>query len=433
MWLAQMIRLESYAFFERLLIGDTLDREVGSLYRLLRGRSGNKLGEEGQEKDHELKELIKSSGVENSGTVTRILKLIDATRARATLMFRYVCEIAIRPHAVTWKEFYELFSRWAADSRASVLAKWIAKHATERSVSAQDVENELFDSIVNRRQNYLAAAAESASVGEQEDNANQTGLLWQMAEQYLIDLKKLGVPEFKRLYGQASYWIGFSRNPRDKALRVQEEALLLKLLSSASLSLSTGLFDCIYPENEYPGLDESAKPRAALREKCLRIVYEKAAEEAIHFFARDGAINSLAEQGRFFAVKCCLFQPDSPVWRAPLQERLINVVGSGRQNFAVYVNVRDFFGLLVQGLETGIDSIRRESVAAVLSNEEFVRSLWGTIVSRGIQYRLQISFLRGRQSLIQKGVSEALLPLTEDLDSRLREEQARQRGTPAEI
>jgi hypothetical protein len=63
-------------------------------------------------------------------------------------------------------------------------------------------------------------------------------------------------------------------------------------------------------------------------------------------------------------------------------------VRSGRQDFVVYENVRDFFGPLVQGLETGIDSIRRENIAAVLSNEEFVRSLWGTIVSRGIQYRM---------------------------------------------
>ncbi len=425
MWLAQMLRHESYALFERLLTGDRLDTEVGALYRLLKGRSRNKLGGDDQEKDQGVNKLIEESGVKNAWTTGRILKLVDAARARATPMFRYACEIAIRPQAVTWKEFEALVSRWSADRTVLVLEKWIKLHASERHVSIDDVETELFDAIVNRRHACLASAAESASVPEQESSANQAALLWQMAEQYLIGLEKLGASEFKRLYGQASSWIGFRRNPSDKALRDQEEALLLKLLASASPALSTELFECIYPENTYPGLDESTAPRAALRDKCLGIIFAKAAQEAIDFFRRDGAINSLNEGGRFFAVKCCLFQPDSPIWKTTLQAKLIEVVRSGRTDFVAYVNVRDFFSLLVQGLDTGIDSIRREDIAQLLSNQEFVRSMWQTIVSRGIQYRMLITYIRGRQSLIEKGVPEEALPLTDDMCSRISDDQSR--------
>jgi hypothetical protein len=425
MWLAQMLRHESYTFFERLLIGDRLDKEVGALYRLLKEESRNKLRGDDQEKDHGINNLIEESGVKNAWTTGRILKLIDAARARATPMFRYACEIAIRPQAVTWKEFEALVSRWSGDRTALVLGKWIKLHASERHVSTADVETELFEAIVNRRHTYLASAAESASVVEHESYANQASLLWQMGEQYLIGLEKLGASEFKRLYGQASYWIGFQRNPSDKALRNQEAALLLKLLDSASPALSTELFDCVYPENTFPGVDETTAPRAALRDKCLEIVFSKAAQEAIGFFRRDGAINSLNEGGRFFAVKRCLFQPDSPIWKTNLQARLIDVVRSGRTDFVAYVNVRDFFSLLVQGLDTGIDSIRREDIAQVLSNQEFVRSMWQTIVSRGIQYRMQVTYIRGRQSLIEKGVPEEALPLTEDLRLRISDDQAR--------
>jgi hypothetical protein len=46
-----------------------------------------------------------------------------------------------------------------------------------------------------------------------------------------------------------------------------------------------------------------------------------------------------------------------------------------------------------------------------------------TVTSRGIQYRMQIAFLRARQSFIRNGVHEALMPLTDDLRSRLREEE----------
>jgi hypothetical protein len=44
MWLAQMLKLESYAFFDHLLTADRLDREIGSLYRLLRDRPNSGLG-----------------------------------------------------------------------------------------------------------------------------------------------------------------------------------------------------------------------------------------------------------------------------------------------------------------------------------------------------------------------------------------------------
>jgi hypothetical protein len=247
-----------------------------------------------------------------------------------------------------------------------------------------------------------------------------------MAEQYLLDLSKLGASEFKRLYGQAWYWIGFWRNPSDKALRAEEEVLLLKLAASASTILSTELFESIFPENVFPGIDESTAPRATLRQKCLAVVFPRAAEEAIDFFLRDGAINSLNEGGRFFAVECCLFQPDSPIWKTGLKRKLIEIVRSGCENSVAYVNIRDFFSLLVQGLESGIDSIRREDIAKVVSsNGDFVHCIWETIISRGIQYRMQISFIRGRESLIQTGVPEESLPLTQDLRSRIADEKLR--------
>jgi hypothetical protein len=87
--------------------------------------------------------------------------------------------------------------------------------------------------------------------------------------------------------------------------------------------------------------------------------------------------------------------------------------------------------ILVQGLETGLDSIRREEIAKILSNEEFVSAICETITARGIQYRTQISFIRGRDVLIQSGVREELLSLTDDLRSRIEEERLREGPNPS--
>jgi hypothetical protein len=46
-------------------------------------------------------------------------------------------------------------------------------------------------------------------------------------------------------------------------------------------------------------------------------------------------------------------------------------------------------------------------------------------MSRGIQYRMQIVFIRARQSLVQNGIPEAILPLTDELAVRLKEEESR--------
>jgi len=251
-----------------------------------------------------------------------------------------------------------------------------------------------------------------------------------MLEQYLLDLGKLTAPRFRKLYGQASYWIGFRKNRSDNALRDQEETSLLKLLSSASPALSTELLEVVAPHSWDPDIDESAAKRQELRDKCVAIAAPKAAREAITFMTRDGGIQSLTERGRFPAVKHCLFRPDSPIWKTGLRDELLELVRRGREDFVIFANVRAYFRLLTEGLEHGMDLIGREDIARVLSDEPFVRCLWETVISRGIQYRMQIAFLRARQSLIQNGIPEAALPLTDELQLRLKEEESRSTQQP---
>jgi hypothetical protein len=87
------------------------------------------------------------------------------------------------------------------------------------------------------------------------------------------------------------------------------------------------------------------------------------------------------------------------------------------------VNARDFFNLLAQGLEQGIDVASKKDIVTILSDGKLAQCLWENVTSRGIQYRMRITFLRARQSFIRIGVPEKLMPLTEDLRSRLREEE----------
>jgi len=427
MWLAQLLRLESYAYFDRLITGGTLEEQVGTIYELRRARSRDELGSKGEDEDNSLRNAIKDAGVEDSAVVERLIQLIVAMRSRASLKLRYVCEIALRPHAVTWKEFRSFYAGWTADRRATTISDWIENHANTRGASTRDVETELFEAAVMRRNECLASAAESASIPEHDSFIDQAKALLTLIEQDLLDLAKLESSRFKKVHDQIFHWIAFRRNPGDKALRGLEEALLLKLLSSATDALATELFEIITPKAFHPEvLAEAAPERRALTSNCMAILGPKVAREAITFMTRAGGIQSLSERGRFPAVKYCLFNHGSAIWSSNLRNQFLELIRGGREDFTIYVNVRDFFNLLVQGLEWGVDSIGREEIAALLRDEALVQSMWETITARGIQYRLQITFIRARQSLIQNGISEAALPLTDDLRSRLSEEELRE-------
>ncbi len=336
MWLAQMLRLESYSFFDRLLQGETLDKEVGMFYRLTRESKGSKLESKGADKDQSLENLFKEVGVNEPVVVQRLVQLIDATRSRASIHLKYMCELALRPDAITWKEFRSFYAAWAADRSASKISSWIERQATERNVSVDDVEGELFETILRKRQGCLVAAAEAALLQEHDSLINEATILLELVEQDLLGLNELSASRFGKVYGQSASWIGFRRNQSDKELRNREEILLLKLLSSASQALSTELLEVIIPHQWSPDIDDMFALREALRGRCEAIVAPKAAKEAIKFLTRDGGIQSLTERGRFFAVKYCLFSPESPVWKTSLRDKLLELIGSGRENLTIY-------------------------------------------------------------------------------------------------
>ena len=420
MWLAQMLRHESYPFFELLLKGDTLEEVAGYLYSFKQKFSKQ---EETQGENKQLERLLQRAGIEEPALTERLTRLVEACRSRSSQHFRYMCELANRPHALTWKEFRSIRAKWQSDARPAVLAELMAEHAAERAVSADDLDGEFFQAILGERGRLLEEAAESKPTSEHTHFTDDASQLLTMIDQFLGDLGKLDAGRLGKLYGQATHWIGFRKNPGDIALRNQEEGLLLKLLCGASQQLSTELLENFLPAFDVDFGDGSLQLREDLREKCRAVVAPRAAKEAISFMTREGGIQSLTERGRFATVKYCLFKADSPVWKTDLRNELIALIHKGRDDSTVYSNVSDLFDLMMRGLRRGIDTVIDTSdVVVLVANHEFTKALWETVTSRAIQYRMQMSYIEARQLLIQNGVPEDILPLTEELKLRAEED-----------
>ena len=427
-WLAQMLRLESYRLFERLLQGNSLDEEAGMVHRFKFRESRNRSNKE--DENAGLKRLMTEVGIDELDSQARIIQLIESIRARATLKFRYMCELTLRPHAVTWKEFRLFFDSWENNPTPAVLREWISQHANDRAVSTDDVEDELFEAAIGKRHELLRQASDSNSINEQESYLKEASSLLNMLEQFLLNLGKLSASRFRTLYAQFGHWIGFRINPGDKLQREREEQMLLTILSPASNELSSEIFEIILPNNWDLDIgDGTLALKKALRTKCADIVAPRAAREALEFLARDGAIRSLTENGRFSAVKYCLFDSQSPIWQSKLRNDLISVIRKGRDDEVIYENVGEYVDLLVRGLrQGGIDALDARQISELLKDKDFVRCIWETVTCKQIQYRMQMSFIQTRQVLIDAGAPEAALPLPKELCARL--EQESQKNAP---
>jgi hypothetical protein len=433
-WLAQMLRLESYAFFECLLKNDTLDREVGSLYRLLRESNRGKLANE-DEKDRPLKNLIEKVGVKDPVTTRRLIQLIEAVRARASMRFQYACELAVSPHVITWKEFRALEASWMAGRETSTLSGWLRQQAARQFVSSESVDEEAFTTILARRQECLAEAAESGTIEAHEKSALEAGALLQMIEQFLLDLGKINPQRFKKLYGQVGYWIGFRKNVNDLKLRALEDLSLVKLASSVSDATALDLLEIVDASNwEVDFGDGVTELRKAFGGRLTEIVAPAAAREAVNFITREDGVRNLSEVGRFSAAKACLFRASSPIWTSAVRPNLLVVVRRWKEDSIINANVRDLFDLLIRGLENGIGAVNQSDIATFLRDHDLVKFLWEAVTSKTIQYRLQIAYIRGRQQLIQGGIPEDLMPLSEELRLRLLDDESKNEasGDPGE-
>jgi KAP-like P-loop domain-containing protein len=422
MWLAQMVRLESHSFFELLLTTDALDKETGLGYAFRQEmRRRHQDNNEEEEENQSLKELLKRAGVDDPATESRIIQLMEAVRTRASISFRYSCELAERPHAVTWKEFDLLQKIWQLDPNPKTLANWIAEHATKRSIDSDDVETDLFESIVNRRSQRLQEAADTEFAQEHEAKIKEAGVLLDLAEQFLLGLQRLTGARFNKFYDQAFYWFEFRTNPVDQLLREQEKTFLLNLLSKSPEALAQELLEVLHPWGFSKfDLDNASTSDAkkALQKDLAAVLAPRVAGQGIELMQQNDGIRALREMEKFLALKYGLLHPDSPLWRTSLWQKLVREIRKGQKSLVAFRNSRDLLELIVEGLERKLDLPIYAGGTTIVANREFIGELWKTVISRQIQFRLQIRFIQWRQVLLQAGVPELVLPLTAELKSR---------------
>lgn len=417
-WLAEMIRQESYPFLMRLLDSDTLESLVGIGYKIRRNERRKKSDNNEASDSTDITRLIEEVGGINAKQTDRLIELVNATRTLGGFNLRYNFKFALRPEPITWKEFYELFEQWKKTRVAQTISIWIEKQSTANSMDLTDVETDLFETLLNAKHDADSKAAETTTV---EDNARycaESRSLITMIEQFL-SLPGMFSPErFGKLYGKSLYWIAFRVNQADRELREAEQALLRLVLERASDDEAPAILETLNPWDRWgfiPDDPETVRLKEALRDECVTHLMPKVERAFSSYISRPESLRLLSTPAGSSSFRYILFSPKRLPWGAIVRTALLRTMRDARSDENAYEKANEFLELLVDAAGNRSGYIERQSAERIVRDREFIVALWSGVTSRHIQFRMLTSYLSRRDALIQLGAQEDDLPLSPEL------------------
>lgn len=415
-WLAEMIRQESYEFFIRLLDGGQLESLIGIVYKIRRSERRKK----GEDKDDnaDIKKVIDEIGGINEQQTERLIELVNATRNLAGFHLQYNFKFALRPETITWKEFYELLAQWKEAPHPEMISAWIAKQSAANSIDPADIEADLYQTFLNSKHNAASKAAEASTV---EDNATycaEAKSLLTMTEQFL-GLPEMFTPErFGKLYEKSLYWIAFRVNPADGELRDAERNLLLALVDHASDDDAPAMLEALKPMDPWafgPEDAETMRLKKELRDECVTRLLPKVENAFSPYLGRPESLRLLSTSEGSSSFRYVLFSPDRLPWGTAIRNALLETMQKAKSDQNAYDKANEFLQLLVEAAGNRSNYISRESAVSIAGDREFIAALWQGVISRHIQFRMLKSYLSKREALLQLGAQEDDLPLSAEL------------------
>lgn len=429
-WLAEMMRQESYAFFLHLLDDGALETLIGIGYKI-RQRERRKKGDDNEANDDaDIKKVIDEVGGINEKQTERLIELVKATRNLAGLHLAYNWKFALRPEAITWKEFHELLAQWNKAPDPGTISAWIAKQSAANSIDIADIETDLFETFLNAKHNAASKAAEASTVEANATHCAEAKSLLTMTEQFL-SLPGVFTPErFGKLYEKSLYWIAFRVNPADAELRDAERALIYSLLEHASDDQAPAMLEALKPGDPWafgPEDAETARLKKERRDEGVTRLLPKVENAFSAYLSRPESLRLLSTPQGSSSFQYVLFSPERLPWGAVVRNALLETMRTAHSDSNAYEKVNEFLQFLVEASGNRSDYIPRQSAESIVADREFIATLWRGVISRPIQFRMWKSYLAKRVALLQLGAQEDDLPLSPEL--------ARATGTlgPAEL
>ncbi len=423
-WLAEMIRQESYPFFMRLLDGGALESLMGIGYQIRRSERRRKGNDDETNDNAAIKKVIDEVGGINEKQADRLIELVNATRTLAGFHLQYSFKFALRPEAITWKEFYELLAQWKEAPVPETTSAWIAKQSAANSIDPLDIETDLFETFLNAKENEASKAAEASTVEENATYCAKAKSLLAITEQFLRLPERFTPERFGKLYGKSLYWIAFRVNPADRELRGAERTLIYSLVDRASNGQAPAMLEALKPWDPWAFTPEDAQVRELkkeLRDECVARLLPKVECAFAAYLGRPESLRLLSTPDGSSSFRYMLFSPDRLPWGIVIRSALFETMRGAGSDSNAYEKVNEFLQLLVEAGSNRSSYIPRQSAESIVGDREFIAALWRGVISRPIQFRMLKSYLSKRVAILHLGAQEDDLPLSPELAKALTE------------
>jgi hypothetical protein len=419
-WLAEMIRQESYPFFLRVLEGDNLDQLVGVGFGVRQADPDRNDSGEESEDDSDITAIIDEVGGISKKQTNRLIELIKATRTLGGHRLLYNWKFALRPEAITWKEFEELSEKWKFEPAANTISTWITENSAANSMNLADTQQDLFDALLNAMYDAGSSAAQARTLEDNSLYCAKAERVLEMIGQFLKLPKMLTVERFGKLFEKSLHWIAFRVNPSDARLRRVERELLHDLSGSTSDSEAPAMLEELKPWDEWafsPDIQGEKKYKEELRDGCVALLTPKVQRAFIDYLKRPESIRLLSSDQGSQSFLYILFGPDRLPWPKDIRDAILDVFQNAKLDMDQYEKTNDFLKILVETVRNRSSYLGRDSAALIVADAEFIKSLWSAATSRSIQFRMLASCLAARGVLVELGAQEGDLPLSPELEA----------------
>jgi hypothetical protein len=395
-----------------------LEDLAGIAFRIRKKGNKDPLDPSQIEENGELLSLMDEVGVIDQVKRNRLVELIRATRELAGIHLLYNWKFSLSPDAITWKEFRELLALWKKSPNPGSLTNWIEKHAIQLSLSRVDIESNVFEAMINAKENAASEAANAKLLEANAEHCTEAGRVLEMTCQFLGLPGMLNAERFKQFYGKSTYWIAFTKNDADRILREKEKTCVLALAQNASDSLAESLITALEPWDPWKFMAENAiasEARKKLLEEVISVLLPKAQAGFLSSLHSPEAVRRLQLPKEAICYTHLLFDQAYASLRPSLRDGLLAWFQDMEHNPNAIEQANDFLQLLVDALRNNSVTVAREGALTWISDAAFIASLWKVATEKRIQFRMLHLFLSNRKTLIDDGVDESLLPLTEEL------------------
>lgn len=417
-WLAEMIRQESYPFFMRLLDPGVFESLIGTGYKQRQAERRGKGEDNPSSVNSDIKRLIQEVGGISERQAARLIELISATRTLGGFSLQYNFKFALRPESITWKEFYDLLAEWKETPAAETISGWIAKQSATNWIDPADIEKDLFETLLNAKHEYASKAAEASTVEENSTYCAEAESLLAITQQFL-SLPDLLTPErFGKLYEKSLYWIAFRANPADGDLRNAEQHLLYSLLESTPIDQAPAMLETLKPWDPWafkPEDGSTVELKKDLRNECVARLLPKVERALVAYLARPESLRLLSTPNGSQSFRYVLFAVERLPWGSVVSTALLETMQEARTDPNAYEKANELLDLLVDAAANRSGFVSRPSAEKIVGDERFITAMWQGVMSKHIQFRMLQSYLTKRDMLLHLGAKQESLPLSQEL------------------